>query len=74
MAEVNGHAIVEVVQVKELSPPPVGALMLCMICALEKPWGVFDSKTGASVCIECRDKARAGMEREPYVARRYLTS
>ena len=31
---------------------------LCIICAYEKPYGVFDSVTGACVCVECRDKAR----------------
>jgi hypothetical protein len=39
--------------------PEPGELLLCIICAVEKPWGIFDSKTGAAVCIECRDKARS---------------
>jgi hypothetical protein len=33
-------------------------IQLCMICAYEKPWGIYSEKTGAFVCIECRDKAR----------------
>jgi hypothetical protein len=38
--------------------PTPGAPLRCLICAYEKPWGVFDSKTGAAVCMDCRDKAR----------------
>lgn len=44
---------------RPLEPPPTGTLLLCMICAEERPWGVFDGKTGAAVCIGCRDKARS---------------
>lgn len=40
-------------------PPEPGASLFCLVCAYEKPWGVFDGKTGAAVCIECRDKSRA---------------
>ncbi len=43
----------------ELGPPNIGTCLPCMICAHDKPWGVFDSKTGAAVCKDCRDKARA---------------
>lgn len=43
----------------EIANPPVGAEKLCLVCAYYKPWGVFDSKTGAAVCVECRDKARS---------------
>lgn len=39
--------------------PEAGDLRFCMICSLEKPWGVYDGATGAAVCIDCRDKARA---------------
>jgi hypothetical protein len=35
----------------------------CMICALDKTVGVFDSVTAACVCIECRDRARREPER-----------
>jgi hypothetical protein len=42
----------------ELTPPEVGTPVVCMVCAHEKPWGVW-SPQGAAVCIECRDKARA---------------
>jgi hypothetical protein len=42
---------------RPIDPPPVGAAVLCMVCAQEKPWGVWSPK-GVAVCIECRDKAR----------------
>ena len=45
-----------------IGPPNSGTPLLCMICAHEKPWGIFDSKTGAAVCIECRDKARGNWQ------------
>jgi hypothetical protein len=38
--------------------PPIGAELLCLVCASYKPWGIFDSSTGASVCAECRDTSR----------------
>lgn len=38
--------------------PSIGESLKCMICALEKPWGVLDAKTGAAVCKDCRDAAR----------------
>lgn len=45
---------------RELEPmnipsPGVGAPLLCLVCAYYKPWGIFDSRTGVSVCEECRD-------------------
>lgn len=46
------------------STPEVGAELLCLICAFRKPWGVFDSTTGAAVCVECRDAAR-GISAKP---------
>lgn len=33
--------------------PDIGAKIICLICAFKKPWGIFDNKTGAAVCIEC---------------------
>ena len=39
--------------------PAVGTPLLCLLCAYEKPWGVFDPATGASVCADCRDAARS---------------
>jgi hypothetical protein len=39
--------------------PAPGALLDCLVCAREKPWGIYDEPTGAAVCVECRDKARA---------------
>lgn len=44
---------------KPHEPPPVGEVRLCLVCAYEKPWGVFDTKSGAAVCVDCRDKARS---------------
>jgi hypothetical protein len=38
---------------------PEGGYLLCMVCALYKPCGIYDEITGAAVCTECRDKARA---------------
>lgn len=42
--------------------PDPGTPLMCLICAYEKPWGVFAAATGAAVCIDCRDKARATVE------------
>lgn len=38
--------------------PPTDALAKCLICGHSRPWGIFDQRTGATVCVECRDKAR----------------
>jgi hypothetical protein len=43
---------------KTRTPPEPGAKLLCLVCAYEAPWGVWDSKTGAAVCVTCRDKAQ----------------
>ena len=37
--------------------PSPGAVLLCIVCARYKPWGIWDSTSGVTVCIECRDKA-----------------
>lgn len=58
----------DVPQQIELGPPNIGTPLLCIICAEEKPWGIFDSKTGAAVCKECRDKARAAGPLSPPAA------
>lgn len=42
-----------------LGPPNRGTILLCAVCAHEKPWGIFTPE-GAAICIECRDAARAG--------------
>ena len=39
--------------------PKVGELRKCLVCALDKPWGVYSGPTGETVCVDCRDKARA---------------
>lgn len=38
--------------------PLAGTEMLCLICAHEKPWGVWNP-AGVAVCRDCRDKVRA---------------
>ena len=45
-------------QTRRPQPKP-GDELLCMVCAHKSPWGVWDSITGAAVCITCRDKARS---------------
>ena len=35
--------------------PEIGALKKCLVCAVDKPWGIFDQATGAAVCVDCRD-------------------
>jgi hypothetical protein len=35
--------------------PEAGAVLKCLVCAHDGPWGVFDSITGAVVCMDCRD-------------------
>jgi hypothetical protein len=59
-----GNAVIKIGSIPiaddlEIANPPVGVEKLCLVCAFVKPWGVFDSKTGAVVCVECRDKARS---------------
>lgn len=44
--------------------PTVGTLLKCLVCALDKPYGVFSTRSGESVCVECRDRVRANPERE----------
>ena len=43
----------------EYTEPEVGEVRPCLVCGQNKPWGIFDSRTGATICVECRDKARA---------------
>jgi hypothetical protein len=50
---------INAVEVGPFETPPVGAALLCLCCAYYKPWGVFDSNTGASVCKDCKIKADA---------------
>lgn len=38
--------------------PEPGESRLCMVCATQSPWGVWDASTGATVCASCRDKSR----------------
>lgn len=41
---------------KNVSPPPVGTPVLCLLCAHEKPWGTWDPR-GVAACVDCRDAA-----------------
>ena len=34
---------------KGSEPPEAGVLLKCLVCAREKPWGVYDNKTGVAV-------------------------
>ncbi len=45
---------------EEFQEPPVGAIRHCIVCARYGPWGIWDSKTGATVCVSCREAARGG--------------
>lgn len=40
--------------------PAIDEARKCLVCALDRPWGIYDENTGATVCIKCRDKARDG--------------
>lgn len=45
----------------------VGRSVKCLLCAFIKPWGVYDSTTGAAVCKDCQnavEKQRNLEERE----------
>ena len=35
--------------------PPRDALVKCIVCARDTPWGLWDSRTNATVCFDCRD-------------------
>lgn len=39
----------------EWSAPKVDSLRHCLLCGRFNPWGTWDSKTGACVCISCRE-------------------
>lgn len=43
----------------DTATPEPDAELLCLICAYCNPWGIFDNRTGASVCRDCRDAARS---------------
>jgi hypothetical protein len=53
-----GQANCVEVATPNIPAPTAGAQMLCLVCAAYKPWGIFDTATGVTVCVECRDKAR----------------
>lgn len=50
----------DAMHLRPIDAPEIGTPWKCMICALVKPWGIWDSNTGTAVCVECRDKARSG--------------
>ena len=35
--------------------PPIGYELKCLVCARVKPWGTWDSVTGVTACVDCRD-------------------
>lgn len=43
--------------------PEVGEVKKCLVCAQDKPWGIFSESTGEAVCTECRDKAQVWSDR-----------
>jgi hypothetical protein len=44
---------------RPLAAPKAGLELPCMLCSRERPWGTFDSGSGAIVCVDCRDGAAA---------------
>jgi hypothetical protein len=40
-------------------PPESGEERECLLCSRRRPWGHFDSRTGTTVCVICRDGAMA---------------
>lgn len=52
--------------------PPVDAIKKCLVCGHPKTWGIWDNDTGASVCVDCRDKARGPLTFAPATA--FLTT
>jgi len=42
----------------DIPTPEVGTELECLVCGKNKSWGIFHPRTGVSVCVECRDKAR----------------
>jgi len=38
-----------------VEPPESGAVLKCLLCAREKPWGTWQA--GVAVCVDCRDAA-----------------
>lgn len=41
--------------------PETGTAMKCLLCAFIKPWGVFDSTTGAAVCKDCQNAVQGNL-------------
>lgn len=39
--------------------PEIGEPLKCLVCALEKPWGIFSQTTGEAVCEDCKRKAQS---------------
>lgn len=44
--------------------PEIGTPLFCLVCAYKKPWGIWHSATGVTVCVDCRDRARAPWGRD----------
>lgn len=44
--------------------PPLGTAVKCLVCALDKPWGIWSETTGEAVCVVCRDAVHRATEAE----------
>jgi len=44
-----------------MNRPAVGALLKCLICCEEKPWGLIHEPSGVVVCVDCRDAANRAL-------------
>jgi len=43
---------------RDAATPAEGEKRLCLVCAYEKPWGLFDPATGIAVCMACKEAPR----------------
>lgn len=53
-----GTAVRELAKM-QIPAPATGTSLLCLLCATYQPWAIFDSSTGAAVCVSCRDASVA---------------
>ncbi len=38
-----------------LPTPDIGVELKCEVCALNKPWAIFNRTTGTAICKDCRE-------------------
>lgn len=58
-------------------PPEVGEIRKCLVCTLDRRWGIFDTRTGATVCTRCRDARHVisvGGKRLPFTREEMLAA